>query len=463
MRYSRTNGNRFWVGSDGGLWRTDDGGLRATPTSTPTSTSRSSTTWPSIPTTHPGLRRRAGQLLPRPLRQPAVERHRGDRRRLHEPGGSRGTQPRLPDELPERRAASVTSPTSSGGAGHLQCAWARPASPAALPLGHAPRHPARHRLRGPLASTARQRRRRLGSAGRRSAPHRRQRLDLGHRHHARLPRGLRRHRQRADPPHGRRAGARRRWADVTGNYPGRLRVRRGRRSHPTPARVRHARRLRPEPPLPLRARRRHAGRPWAAACPTSRPTPWPSTPSTPNRVFVGTDVGVYESMDGGDSFVPFSAGLPLGLVVTDLEVDDSPHVLVAGTYGRGAFRVNLGPRTRRPTRRSRHAACGLTVAFRDQSTDPDGRSRRACGASATALPPPDEPRQDVRGARHVHGGAHRDRRRRRVGGASASVTSRAAAARAPSTTAPSPRRAARRSSPTGPGTRAPWRGPTRAA
>ncbi|HET8646296.1 MAG TPA: hypothetical protein VFO85_12450 [Vicinamibacteria bacterium] len=64
-------------------------------------------------------------------------------------------------------------------------------------------------------------------------------------------------------------------------------------------------------------------------------------PITPNRVFVGTDVGVYESMDGGDTFAPFASGMPLGTVVTDLEIDNSPHVLVAGTYGRGAFLVNL--------------------------------------------------------------------------------------------------------------------------
>lgn len=64
-------------------------------------------------------------------------------------------------------------------------------------------------------------------------------------------------------------------------------------------------------------------------------------PLDPRRVFVGTDVGVYESADDGDSFVPFSLGLPLGLVVTDLEIDDNPHVLVAGTYGRGAYRVTL--------------------------------------------------------------------------------------------------------------------------
>ena len=93
-----------------------------------------------------------------------------------------------------------------------------------------------------------------------------------------------------------------------------------------------------------------------------------------NRVFVGTDVGVYESTNGGDSFIPFSAGLPLGLVVTDLEVDDVPHVLVAGTYGRGAWKVNLtgGSANQAPVSNFNFATSGLTASFTDTSTDADG-------------------------------------------------------------------------------------------
>jgi hypothetical protein len=37
------------------------------------------------------------------------------------------------------------------------------------------------------------------------------------------------------------------------------------------------------------------------------------------------------------------AGLPLGMVVTDLEISAEPHVLVAGTYGRGAWKAVLAP------------------------------------------------------------------------------------------------------------------------
>ena len=66
-------------------------------------------------------------------------------------------------------------------------------------------------------------------------------------------------------------------------------------------------------------------------------------PTDSRRVFVGTDIGVYESADYGATFAPFQQGMPLGTVVTDLEIDDSPYVLVAGTYGRGAYRVDLVP------------------------------------------------------------------------------------------------------------------------
>jgi len=59
------------------------------------------------------------------------------------------------------------------------------------------------------------------------------------------------------------------------------------------------------------------------------------------RVFVGTDVGVYVSIDRGISFEPLMLGMPPGTVVTDLEIAADPHVLVAGTYGSGAWRFAL--------------------------------------------------------------------------------------------------------------------------
>jgi len=64
-------------------------------------------------------------------------------------------------------------------------------------------------------------------------------------------------------------------------------------------------------------------------------------PHDNNRLLVGTDLGVYDSRDGGQSFEPMNNALPLGCVITDLEVSDDPHVLTAATYGRGAWRVSL--------------------------------------------------------------------------------------------------------------------------
>ena len=64
-------------------------------------------------------------------------------------------------------------------------------------------------------------------------------------------------------------------------------------------------------------------------------------PLDSQRIFVGTDIGVYESTDGGENFAPFMTGLPLGMVVTDLETAAEPHTLVAATYGRGVWKIVL--------------------------------------------------------------------------------------------------------------------------
>ncbi len=55
------------------------------------------------------------------------------------------------------------------------------------------------------------------------------------------------------------------------------------------------------------------------------------------ELYVGTDVGIFVSYDRGQNFVPFNEGLPSGLVVTDLKYNAGTHTLTAGTYGRGAW------------------------------------------------------------------------------------------------------------------------------
>ena len=58
---------------------------------------------------------------------------------------------------------------------------------------------------------------------------------------------------------------------------------------------------------------------------------------TTSEIYVGTDVGIYVSTNGGVDFVPFMDGLPQGLVITDLKYTANTQTLMAGTYGRGAW------------------------------------------------------------------------------------------------------------------------------
>lgn len=64
---------------------------------------------------------------------------------------------------------------------------------------------------------------------------------------------------------------------------------------------------------------------------------------TGTSVFVGTDTGVFRSEDGGVTFEPYMNGLPEGLVVTDLKYEQSLDLLTAGTYGRGAWQIAVEP------------------------------------------------------------------------------------------------------------------------
>lgn len=97
-------------------------------------------------------------------------------------------------------------------------------------------------------------------------------------------------------------------------------------------------------------------------------------PIDTDRLFVATDIGVYESIDGGDNFAAFSTGMPLGAVVVDLEIDGDPHVLTAGTYSRGAWRVVLGGSSTNlpPTADFTTSIDDLDVSFTDRSIDSDG-------------------------------------------------------------------------------------------
>ena len=59
-------------------------------------------------------------------------------------------------------------------------------------------------------------------------------------------------------------------------------------------------------------------------------------PEYPERLFVGTDTGMFMSLDEGASWQPMQEGMPM-VTVTDLEVNNLDRLLIAGTFGRGAW------------------------------------------------------------------------------------------------------------------------------
>ena len=62
-------------------------------------------------------------------------------------------------------------------------------------------------------------------------------------------------------------------------------------------------------------------------------------PDTP-RLYLGTDYGVYASLDQGATWVKADQGLP-NLAIYDISIDFTNSLLVAGTHGRGVWRAAL--------------------------------------------------------------------------------------------------------------------------
>jgi hypothetical protein len=64
---------------------------------------------------------------------------------------------------------------------------------------------------------------------------------------------------------------------------------------------------------------------------------------TDTDVLVGTDTGVFRSYDGGQTWQPYMDGFPEGVPVTDLKYNQLQNLITAGTYGRGAWQVSIDP------------------------------------------------------------------------------------------------------------------------
>ena len=64
-------------------------------------------------------------------------------------------------------------------------------------------------------------------------------------------------------------------------------------------------------------------------------------PSNPNLLFVGTDHGLYVSMDMGKTFAAMTNGLP-AVAVHSLAIQPKAKDLIVGTHGRSLYRTNIG-------------------------------------------------------------------------------------------------------------------------
>lgn len=63
-------------------------------------------------------------------------------------------------------------------------------------------------------------------------------------------------------------------------------------------------------------------------------------PQHPTNLYAGTDIGVYQSTDGGANWIPFGMGMPR-VAVFDLAIQSPNRILRAATHGRGIFEISL--------------------------------------------------------------------------------------------------------------------------
>ncbi len=61
---------------------------------------------------------------------------------------------------------------------------------------------------------------------------------------------------------------------------------------------------------------------------------------TSTTLYLGNDVGMYVSFNSGQNWQVLGEGLPF-LPIGDIEVHPTEHILVAGTYGRSMYKIDL--------------------------------------------------------------------------------------------------------------------------
>ncbi|MEQ9400570.1 MAG: hypothetical protein RJQ04_15515 [Longimicrobiales bacterium] len=95
-------------------------------------------------------------------------------------------------------------------------------------------------------------------------------------------------------------------------------------------------------------------------------------PMDPTQVYIGTDLGVYQSAGSGGTWQPMNDGMPL-VGVLDLVVNAGSGVMLAGTHGRGMYRATLAQTVTTtlsvdPTSRTAQVGVGATAAVTDSAT-----------------------------------------------------------------------------------------------
>ena len=68
--------------------------------------------------------------------------------------------------------------------------------------------------------------------------------------------------------------------------------------------------------------------------------------TNPNLLFVGTDFGVYVTLDGGKAWQRMKNGMTTN-PVHDLAIHPREQELIVGTHGRGIFIADISPGCRR--------------------------------------------------------------------------------------------------------------------
>ncbi len=66
-------------------------------------------------------------------------------------------------------------------------------------------------------------------------------------------------------------------------------------------------------------------------------------PENPSDIYVGTDLGVYRTLNGGASWEPYFDGMPYAMVI-DVSISKSDRRLRAATFGNGVYQRKLRPK-----------------------------------------------------------------------------------------------------------------------